>query len=257
MRSARLIVIAVGTVCGFQASAATVDLVNNQTGSANGALFWRADFQTAGTGYIDPFVRVQHDNGRSNNGYSPNGEEQGYNTSGRDVRYDELTDPNFTHDLMLGDVPTVDIGGVLYKQFILDINEPDGRINRLLSLDKVNIYTSSIGSQTGLENTLGTLRYSLATNFGENVVLLDYDLNSGSGQGDMQMYVPLSNFAGAADTDFLYLYSYFGHFSNDYETGDGFEEWAVLSATPPVIPLPTASAMGLVGLGLVVTRRRR
>ena len=257
MRGARYVVVAAVSAAGLQASAGTVDLVNNQMGSANGALFWRADFQTAGTGVIDPIVRIQHDNGRSNNSHSPNGQEQGYNTSGRAVQYDELTDPNFTKNLLLGEVPEVLIGGVIYKQFILDINEPNGGGHELLSLDKVNIYTSPAGSQTGLEGTLGTLNYSLATNFGDNVVLLDYSLNSGSGQGDMQMYVPLSNFAGAAGTDFVYLYSYFGHLSNAYDTGDGFEEWAVRRASPPVIPLPTAWVMGLAGLGVVASRRRR
>src|ERR1043165_651784 len=54
------------------------------TGStADDVLFSRVSYQAAGTGYIDPFVRIKHDNGPSNNGWSPDGEEQGYNTSGR------------------------------------------------------------------------------------------------------------------------------------------------------------------------------
>jgi hypothetical protein len=55
---------------------------------------------------------------------------------------------------------------------------------------------------------------------GDNWVLLDYRLNSGSGSGDMLMYVPDALFAGAA---YVYLYSRFGeHFAGDA----GFQEWA-------------------------------
>jgi MYXO-CTERM domain-containing protein len=230
-----------------------VDLVNNQTGTAQGALFYRADFQSAGTGVIDPFVRVQHDNGPPNNGHSPRGEEQGYNTSGRPVQYDELTDPNYTHDLLFSQIPTVTIQGVPYKQFILDINEPNGGGQSLLSLDQVTIYTSTVGSQTGLESTLGVMRWSLSTTLDTpNVVTLDYNLNSGSGQGDMQMYVPLSNFAGVLDTDYVYLYSYFGHYMpSDFQTGDGFEEWAVMT------PVPGPGVLGVLGVAALGASRRR
>jgi hypothetical protein len=233
-----------------RAHAIVVDLVNNQTSSAAGAIFYRADFQSAGTGFIDPFVRLQHDNGPSNNNHSPKGEQQGYNTSGRPVQYDELTDLNYTRNLTFSDVPTVFIGSVPYKQFLLDINEPNGGGQNLLSLDMVNIYTSTTGSQTGLESSLGVLRWSLGAFLDDNVVTLDYDLNSGSGQGDMQMYVPLSNFAGVAGSDFLYLYSYFGHYMpSDFQTGDGFEEWTVL--------IPAPASLAVFGLGALLTARRR
>lgn len=237
---------------GASAGAAVIDLVNTTNGSTNGALFYRSDFATAGTGAINPFVRIQHDNGPSNNGHSPNGEEQGYNTSGRPVQYDELTDANFTRNLTFSEVPVVNIGGIDYKEFILDINEPNGGFQALISLDQVKIYTSALGSQTGLESTLGTLRYSLGAFLDDNVVTLDYNLNSGSGQGDMVMYVPLSNFPGVTDSTFLYLFSYFGHLGSDYQTGDGFEEWAV--RTP--IPEPGSLAMLAFG-GLALVRRRR
>src|SRR5262245_27925368 len=189
------------------ARASVIDLVNTTNGSGNGALFYRADFQPAGTGVLDSFVRIQHDNGPPNNGHSPRGEEQGYNTSGRPVQYDEITDPNYTRNLLLSNVPIVNIGGVDYKEFFLDINAPNGGGQQLLTIDMVHLYTSPIGDQTGLENTLGTLQYSLGASLDENVVLLDYNLNSGSGQGDMRMYVPLSNFDDAGPNDFVYLYS--------------------------------------------------
>jgi len=232
---------------------ARADLLNLEiltNGTLNGAVFHRADFQTAGTGVIDPFVRIQHDNGPPNNGHSANGHEQGYNTSGRPVQYDELTDPNYTRDLLFGEVPSVLIDNTWYKEFILDINEPNSAVQALLSLDQVKIYTSTVGSQIGLESTLGTLRFSLGAFVGQNVVTLDYNLNSGSGQGDMRMYVPLTNFPGVSDTDFVYLYSYFGNLDDDHRTGDGFEEWAVRIPTP-------GPAMILALGGVLAARRRR
>ena len=100
--------------------------------------------------------------------------------------------------------------------------------------------------------TLGALRWKLSLTLDNpNVVTLDYNLNSGSGQGDMQMYVPLANFAGVAATDFLYLYSYFGHYMpTDFQTGDGFEEWTVLK-------VPTPGSVAVFGVGVLLAARRR
>jgi hypothetical protein len=254
-RTVRDVVMAGGVVAAMagagSAHASIIDLVNNQTGAVNGALFHRADFQPAGTGVLNPFVRVQHDNGPPNNGHSANGREQGYNTSGRPVQYDELTDPNYTRDLRFSEIPVVNVAGVDYLEFVLDINEPNGSTQPLLSLDQVRIYTSATGSQTGLESTLGALRFELGAFLNDNTVTLDYDLNSGSGQGDMRMYIPLSNFAGATGDDFVYLYSHFGNMDDDHRTGDGFEEWSVFA-----VPSPGAIAL-LAMAGVIGSRRRR
>jgi hypothetical protein len=132
------------------ASAAIVDLSQNQTGTLNGALFQRADFRPAGTGFIDSFVRIQ----------TNDPVEQGYNTSGRPLAFDENNSPNFTRNLTFGEVPTVTVNGTAYKEFLLDINQTNS--SPLLSLDQLKIFTSAIGSQTTTDvNSLGTLRYDL------------------------------------------------------------------------------------------------
>jgi hypothetical protein len=167
------------------------------------------------------------------------------------VQYDEQTSPTFTRDLRFGDIPTAIVNGIACKEFVLDINEPTGGTHRFLSIDQINIYTSATGGQTGLESTLGVLRYSLGATLDANVVTLDYSLNSGSGQGDMLMDVPVSNFAGVGNDSFVYLYSYFGHYGDNYRSEGGFEEWGV-------IPVPsTGSSALLVIAGLVVCGRRR
>jgi hypothetical protein len=221
------------SMAGAGARGAVVDLTTSQTGTVNGALVQRADFRPAGSGFINSFVRVS----------SNQGTEQGYNTSGRPVAFDENTSPIFTRNLTYGNVPVVTSGGVQYKEFMLDINQQSA--NPLLSLDKIQIFTSAQGSQTTSNvSSLGQLRFDLDAG-ADNYIKLDYNLNSGSGQGDMFLLVPLSAFAGAADSDFLYLFSRFGdHNANN----DGYEEWAVREPGPAV-PLPPAALAGLSCLG--------
>jgi len=55
-----------------------VDLIPVDSGSINGALFDFTTAQPTGTGIIQPFLRVQAD-----------GVEQGYNTSGAPVPFDD------------------------------------------------------------------------------------------------------------------------------------------------------------------------
>ena len=171
------------------ASATTVDLVANSSGSIGSAYFLRADYRAAGTGLIQSFVRLQN---------TPN--EQGYNTSGRPLQFDENTSPNFTRNLQYGQIPTVTIGGTAYKEFLLDINQQGS--TPLLSLNRVRIYASAVGSSNTLGNftTLGGLVYDMGTT---NDVRMDYNLNTGSGQGDMAMYIPVSSFGGATASTFI------------------------------------------------------
>ena len=244
MRSVKTVIGVAALACvAGGANATIVDLTTSgSSGVINGARFETADFRSAGTGVIQSFVRVQR-----------NGTEQGYNTSGRPVAFDEHTDPNFTHNLTFGDIPNRVIAGVTYKEFILDINQTSP--NSLLSLDKVQVYTSAVGSQTtSTVSSLGALVYDMDAG-SDSWVKLDYNLASGSGQGDMRMFVPLSAFGGASASTFVYLYSFFG---TNFATNDGFEEWAVQTPDAAVVPLPTsAAAGGALLLGLAGFRRLR
>ena len=86
--------------------------------------------------------------------------------------------------------------------------------------------------------------------------MLDYNLNSGSGSGDMFAYIPESAFVGA--DPYVYLYSEFGF---DAGADAGPEEWAVRmiaeTTTGTVVPVPTAVLLGMLGLGVAGLKLRK
>lgn len=212
-------VVAAGIVFAAGSTQATiVDLINGNSGTINGAQFDWTPEQPTGTGFIRPFLRVQ-----------ANGIEQGYNTSGAPVPFDDKVGP-WTHDVTFADLQstTVTIGNTSYFKLLLDINQSGSGNHQLLSLDQLQFYTSPIGGQTTNDvGSLGTLRYSFSPG---DAVYLDASRNHGGGSGDMFAYVPTSAFAGTRSSDFVYMYS---HFGNTYPSNGGFEEWALVVAPVP------------------------
>ena len=217
---------------GLANGAITLDLTAGGDGFINGAYFITVDQQSTGTGVIDSFVRLQ-----------ANGTEEGYNADARPVMSDVNTSPQFTRDLRIMDIPVVANPGNAtgnYLEFLLDVNQTNA--NPLISLDEIRVFTrgTAIGDASTLASLTGSSieRYNLDAG-SDNGISLDYSLNSGSGSGDMIMYLPTSAFAAAGANDFIYLYSSFGA---DHATNAGFEEWAVRSADG-VIPEPSAIAV--------------
>lgn len=226
-----------------------IDLIGADTGTTNGAQFNWTPSQPTGTGVIDPFVRVQAD-----------GTEQGYNTSGG-IPFDDKAGI-WTHDIQFSDLQAtaVTVSGTQYFQVLLDVNEPGGS-SSVISLDRLEFYTSATGSQTGTDvPALGSLRWSL-DGAGDSYVLLDAARNNGSGSGDMFAYIPASAFAGVSNSDYIYMFSRFGdQAAADGTTEGGFEEWSLVNNMSPV---PEAGALfPIVGLVIAVAstqllRRRR
>src|SRR5262245_43830094 len=109
MRMRHVAAVASVAIASFPAlsGAALIDVTHPLTSTqVNGAIFETIDFGGAGTGNLQPFVRMQK-----------NGTEQGYNTSGRPTAFDETTSGNFTHDLRIADVGLVQVDSVMYREF--------------------------------------------------------------------------------------------------------------------------------------------
>jgi hypothetical protein len=202
----------------------SLNLTAGGSGTLNGALFVTTDQQPTGSGVIQSFVRLS----QSGN----NTTAEGYNSSSSSLMPDVNTSNTFTHDIQLSSLSLVNIAGVSYYQFLLDINQNNN--DPLLSLDELQIYTRSTAltdasTLANLQAAPSQLRYDL-DGAGDAEILLNYNLNSGSGSGDLYAYIPQTAFSGAAGTDFVYLYSMFGAKGGAYAENDGFEEWATVSS---------------------------
>lgn len=269
------------------AAATTIDLTtagaNNGTGTAAAVggnfVVQQISPQSTGTGVIDSFLRVQ-----------ANGSEQGYNTS-TGTPYDDKSG-NFTRALSLTEVPIVNLtctasgctqvasGGTQYRQFLLDINQNTGGTNNLLNLNQIEIFANNgdpacpnpattCGTTVtgGTGSNFPTLAFpgspaspvfqmsAGGTGTPQSTILMDYSLNSGSGSGDMFLYVPNSDFTGLTN---VILYSQFGNPPEANPSDDGFEEWAVLKPTgsPCVgaceVNVPEPGSLILLGTGMAV-----
>lgn len=228
----------------FQAKAETVlDLTGTpqpKSGTINGALFETNIVQPTGSGVIHSFVRI------SSNATI----EQGYNTDGRPLQYDENSSPTFTRKLPLADLQVVTKGGVDYYGFLLDINQ-QGSVP-LLNINDIEVYQGDAGNLLGFTPGSGFGIHSTAVykmdGVSDNGILLDYNINSGSGSGDMWMFIKKSAFSGTGQ--FVYLYSKFG---DPNVNNDGYEEWAAVVGpnTPSGVPLPASLWGGLTLLGVL------
>lgn len=217
------------------ADAVVLDLTTaGSSGSINGGIFQQYSPRATGSGKIDSFVRIHSF-----------GVQQGYNTDYRPVEFDEDTTATFTHSLLVSEVPTVNINGSYYLEFLLDINQNGQNI---LSMDALEIAVHDSGNLTDYSVLFASTVYDLDSGV-DNWVLLDYSLNGGSGQGDLLAYIPESLFEGLGD--YIYLYSRFGENS---AADDGFEEWA-RGVGEPVIPEP--STILFLGFGWLFLGRKR
>src|SRR6185436_5842404 len=161
----------------------TVDLATTYPGAGTivGDVGGTAIYSTivtlpAGTGVFDPFLTIQR-----------KGVEQGYNTSQR-AYLDGKGVPQLTHDLHVGELAVINIGGVDYYAFELDASETGvGNRSRLLSIDNIRIYTSArdtaalVANNVNKLDNLGILRYAQNRFIEgvENWVLIDASRSDG------------------------------------------------------------------------------
>ena len=213
------------------AGTATVDLTaSGNYGLVDDAVFGASQVN-AGTGTFPAFLSIAR-----------TGTEQGYNSDFRPVQFNETTNANHNHSLLLANVPLVEGGnvagtveGVLYREFLFDSNEGSSGENPFLSLDRLQIYQELSG------NLGGTYNFSSGPSGGFNVagehLVYDLDatgdhwiavnsrLSSGSGKSDIQVLIPNSFFD--PNVPYVYLYSAFGLQGDGWRSSGGSEEWAV------------------------------
>ncbi len=231
------------------AQAAVVDLNGDadESVTVNGAIFQTNDQHPTGTGVYNPFLTIQN-----------KGWEQGYNSS--TGAFDTTREPQWNHEIQFSDLQATTINGVQYFGFSVDINEPNGAKSEI-SLDALRVYTSStLQTSTSTDSngffngSLGTLRYDL----GANSIIYN-DTDSGSGEGDINIYIPVSSFlnAGVQGDDYIYMYQRWG---NTDSTEGGFEETALIRGLTPIPEMstffPIIGLLVAVGSTHILRRRR-
>ena len=169
-----------------------------------------------------------------------NGIEQGYNNN--PALPSQFTDVIVRDTLPFSAIPWVEIGGVVYREFVLGMNQSGGRAGialndlRLYASTDPNLQTYDIGS-----HTLGGVAPfydmdSAAWGTGDNTILA-----CGLGANipaDMFVYVPESLFNVAPNTPptYVYLYSKLGDIADlpigfpdraTYAASAGNEEWRI------------------------------
>ena len=218
-------------------NAAVIDLNASGSGTANGALFEVGSIHPAGTGVFQPFLTLQN-----------NGTEQGYNSS--NGNFDTKREPQWNHEIRFSDLQQTTINGTAYFGFAIDVNEPNGGGRSDITLTDLRIYTSatlqnstSTDGNGEFNGSLGTLRYDL----GNNEVYY-VDRHRGSGESDINVYIPVSLFAGAQANDFVYMYQRWGN--ADAMTEGGFEETRLIAGITPIPEL--SSFFPIIGLMVAV-----
>jgi hypothetical protein len=211
---------------------AQVDLTTDPSGlgsaTINGAI-WEILHSTdpTGSGVFYSFLRVQK---------TPT--ERGYNTDGRPLQFDENTSASFTHSFHLKDVPQINIGGTIYREFQLDLNEKNSNPDWYISLDSFQVWTTNdqnlLGyteaSPSGTFPTGDTLGHALLVydldGAGDTWIKMDYRANNGSGKRDYRVYVPESDFDGKT-LEYVVLFTRHGAQGGQWISDSGYEEWGV------------------------------
>ncbi|MER9655078.1 hypothetical protein NKJ26_16395 [Mesorhizobium sp. M0152] len=172
----------------------------------------------SGTGNYDSFLRLQ-----------ATGIEEGFNTDENGNILDNKS--SFTNDLQYGDIQSINIGGVDYIEFRLDLNESNNQANGDISLTGLDIYLSGAGA-TLADYTADFAGFTSVFHLSADQLLID--ANHGSGTDDYRVLIPVSVFTAAGATAGSYV-TLFSSFSG---SNGGFEEWRTTTAPGSVPDTP-------------------
>jgi hypothetical protein len=191
----------VGLFSGFAAEV-EVDLISNDVGTANHAIFQWVNPGELTNAQFSPFLVAKG--------------------SGTVCTYNRGKNGH----VQLQNIPIVTINGVQYLQFGLSIK------GQKVSLDTIEIFTSPTPNQdTNNLGELGVKRWDLdrsCWNYGDPngppcppawdsvVVQLNASRNKKHPVVDLLLYVPYASFASAAPTDYVYFFCVFGAPPNSF-----------------------------------------
>ncbi len=194
----------------------TLDLTNPslqsngalQDSLGNKVLFALTDYP-GGSGATTSFLRLRAGQGSTL--------ERGYNTNGT-TQFD--TQKQGTKAILLSDLPTITVDNTTYYEFRIDLNESNS--SPQIALSKLQVFQSPNANLTGYNSTTGQLGGLNSVINLNSTVLLDASLNSGSGVGDVLVYLPGSAFTG---NPYIYTYA-------EFQNADGgFEEFSYAPTT--------------------------
>ena len=172
---------------------------------------------STGTGKIYSFLQVQ-----------ANGTEEAFNAY-NPPELNSGSTANYNRPIKFSEIPVVTISGQTYLEFWVDLNENNNGINPQISLDQLRLYSSASGTIETLSTLTSTASKFYDLDSSGDTSILFNDWNTGSGEGDYIVRVPISASdlaAFQASNPYIYLYSKFGGVTG-YESSGGFEEWYV------------------------------
>lgn len=173
-----------------------------------------------------------------------NGNQAGFNSDARPHQMDQTGGLGTTHALKLSKVPTVVIGGVTYREFLLDVNQKSNQSD--VSLDELRLFAGNNRNLRGYDADTHTLGGKSAIfdidQAGDVSVRLNGGLNGGPRKGDAVVLVPDAAFGGQK---YVFLFSQFSG------ANGGAEEWGVHrggaftapGTAPPPAPVPTTGSL--------------
>ena len=166
-------------------------------------------------------------------------------------------DINPPRDLLLGEIPYLNLDGFDYFYFVYDLQETGQAGSALVWIDDIKISSGTVTIWDFDQGTYGSIILNKTTPFS------DTPLGDG---GDLALYLPLSLFSGLTpESEIIFA-------ARQSNSDNGKDEWVITGegsfivetidpGDPPVTPVPEPSTFlllggGLVGLAFVVRRRR-